>query len=73
MKYIQCYYTVQFSSIVQSYPIFATPSTAACQGSLSITNCQSTFKPMTIELVMLSNSLILCLPLLLLCSIFPRC
>ena len=38
--------------------------TAACQASLSITNSQSLFKLMSIELVMPSNHLILCHPLL---------
>ena len=51
---------------------FVTPWTAACQASLSITNCQSLRKPMSIESVMPSNHLILCHPLLLLPSIFPR-
>ena len=41
------------------------------QASLSITNTQSLLKLMSIELVMPSNHLILCLPLLLLSSIFP--
>ena len=48
-----------------------TPWTAACQASLSITNSQSLLKLMSIELVMPSNHLILCCPLLLLLSIFP--
>ena len=48
-----------------------TPWTAACQTSLSITNSWSLFKLMSIELVMPSNHLILCHPLLLLPSIFP--
>ena len=43
----------------------------ARQASLSITNSQSPPKPMSIELVMPSNHLILCHPLLLLPSIFP--
>ena len=47
------------------------PWTAACQASLSITNSWSLPKPMSIESVMPSNHLILCLPLLLLLSIFP--
>ena len=38
---------------------------------MSITNSQSLLKLMSIELVMPSNDLILCLPLLLLPSIFP--
>ena len=49
------------------------PLTAACKATLSITNSRSLPKPMTIELVMPSNHLILCCPLLLLppipCSI----
>ena len=45
--------------------------TAACQASLSITNSRSPPKPMSNELVMPPNHLILCHPLLLLPSIFP--
>ena len=48
-----------------------TPWTAARQASLSITNSQSLLKLMSIELVMPSNHLILCCPILLLLSIFP--
>ena len=44
---------------------------AVCQASLSITNSQSLLKLMFIELMMPSNHLILCRPLLLLPSIFP--
>ena len=51
--------------------LFVTPWTAARQASLSITNSQSSPKPMSIELVMPSNHLILCYSLLLLPSIFP--
>ena len=51
--------------------LFATPWTAARQASLSIANSQSLFKLVSIELVMPSNHLILCRPLLLLTSIFP--
>ena len=51
--------------------LFATPWTTACQASLSITNSQSPHKPMSIELVMPSNHLILYRHLLLLPSIFP--
>ena len=51
--------------------LFATPWTAAHQGSLSITNSQSLFKLMSIETVMPSNHLILCRPLLFPPSIFP--
>ena len=63
-----------FSS-VQSFShvqLFATPWTAARQVSLSFTNSWSLFKLMCIESVMPSNHLILCRPLLLLPSIFPR-
>ena len=49
----------------------AIPWTAAHQASLSITNSQSLLKPMSIELVMPSNHLILCCTLLLLPSVFP--
>ena len=49
----------------------ATPWTAACQASLSITNSQSLPKLMSIESVMPLNHQILCHPLLLLPSIFP--
>ena len=51
--------------------LFATPWTAAHQASLSISNSQSLLKLMSIELVMPSNHLILCHPLLLPPSIFP--
>ena len=51
--------------------LFATPGTAARQASLFITNSRSLLKLMSIESMMLSNHLILCLPLLLLPSIFP--
>ena len=51
--------------------LFATPGTAACQASLSITSSWSLLKLMSFESVMLSNYLILCRPLLLLPSIFP--
>ena len=52
--------------------LFVTPWTAAHQASLAITNSQSLPKLMSIELVMPSNHLILCCPLLLLPSIFPN-
>ena len=51
--------------------LFATPWTAAHQASLSLTNSRSLLKLMSIELVMSSNHLILCHPLLLPPSIFP--
>ena len=51
--------------------LFATPWTAVCQDSLSITSSQSLLKLMSIKLVIPSNHLILCHPLLLPPSIFP--
>ena len=63
-------HTVQSSHSVGSES-FATPWTAAFQASLSITNSQSLLKLMSLELVMPSNHLNLCHPILLLPSIFP--
>ena len=65
--------SVQFSSVqpLSHVRLFATPWTATRQASLSITNCRSLPKPMSIELVMPSNHLILCCHLFLLPSIFP--
>ena len=54
--------SVQLLSRVQ---LFVTPCIAARQASLSITNSQSSCKLMSIELVLPSNHLILCRPLLL--------
>ena len=51
--------------------LFVTPWTATCQASLSIINSWSLLKLTSVELVMPSNHLILCHPLLLLPSIFP--
>ena len=51
--------------------LFDTLWTAASQASLSIINSHSLLKLMSIRLVMPSNHLILCHPLLLLPSIFP--
>ena len=63
----------QFSSVqsLSHVRLFVTPWTAARQAFLSITNSRSPPKPMSIVLVMPSNHLILCRPLLLLPSIFP--
>ena len=60
--------SVQFLSHVR---LFVTPWSATCQASLSINNSRRLLKFMSIELVMLSNHLILCHPLLFLPSIFP--
>ena len=59
---------IQLLSLIQ---LFATPWSAACQASLSISNSRNLLKLMSIETVMLSNYLIFRHPLLLLPSIFP--
>ena len=66
--------TIALTDSVQSLSrvqLLTTPWTEAHQASLSITNTWSPPKPMSIKSVMSSNHLILCLPLLLLPSIFP--
>ena len=62
-----------FSSVqsLSRVRLLVTPSTAARQAFVSITNSLSLLKFMSIESVMPSNHLILCRPLLLLPSIFP--
>ena len=62
-----------FSSVqlLSRVRLFATPWTAACQASLSITNSRSLLKLMSVESVMLSNHLVLYHPLLFLPSILP--
>ena len=57
---------LQFSSVTQSCPTLCDSMTTARQASLSITNPRSLLKVMSTELVMPSNHLILCRPLLLL-------
>ena len=65
--------SVQFSSVqlLSHVRLFATQWTTACQPSLSFTISESLLKLMTLELVLPSNHLILCRPLLLPPSIFP--
>ena len=67
--------SVQFSPVqsLSHVQLFVTARTAACQASLSLTNSfgDPSPKPMSNELVMPINHLILCHPLLLLPSIFP--
>ena len=74
IKLLKVSLPVQFSSVqsLSRVRFFATPRTAACQASLTITNSRSLPKLMCIESVMPSNHLILCRPLLLLLSIFPN-
>ena len=63
----------RFSSVqlLSCVLLFATQWTAARQASLSITNSQSLLQLMSIELMMPSNHLILCRPVILLPSVFP--
>ena len=78
--FIICVSTVGFSFVITELVVVQSPShvrlfvapwTAACLASLSFTISQSLLKLVSIELVMPSNHLILCHPLLLLPSIFP--
>ena len=59
---LHTYPTPYFSSghLFSRVWLFATPWTAACQGSLSITNSQSLLKLMSVESMMPSNHFILC-------------
>jgi len=71
---IQWQKTSDSGVVVQSLSrvcLFVSPWTAARQASLSFIISQSLLRVMSIELVMLSNHLILCHSLLLLHSIFP--
>ena len=64
--------SLQFSSAVQSCLTLCDPMDCSThQASLFITNCQNLPKLMSNELMMPSNHLILCRPLLLLLSVFP--
>ena len=63
--------SVQLTLVSQSCPTFFNPRTTARNAFLSITNCRSPPKPMSIVSVMPSNHFILCRPLLLLPSVFP--
>ena len=66
-------FTVIFSSVqsLSHVRLFVTPWIAAGQASLSITKSWSSLKLMSIELVMLSNHLILCCPFLFCLQSFP--
>ena len=59
---------LQLSSVAQSRPALCDPMNRSL---LSITNSRSSLRLMSIELVMSSNHLVPCHPLLLLPSIFP--
>ena len=70
IKDLFIFHSVQSVQSLRCVQLFATPWTAAHQASLSITKSQSLLKLMSIELMMSSNHLILCHPLLLVSSIF---
>ena len=63
--------SVQFSSVAQSCPTLCKPMNCSVPGFPVHHQSQSLLKLMSTELVMPSNHLIPCLPLLLLPSIFP--
>ena len=62
----------QFSSVAQSCPILCDPMNHSRPGLPVYHQLPESTRPMSIELMMPSNRLILCRPLLLLPSIFPR-
>ena len=66
----QCLFLVVAVQLLIYVRFFLTARAAECQASLSFTTSQSLLKFMSIELVILSNRLCLCCPLLLLPSIF---
>ena len=69
-----CKLSGQIVAVVQSLSrvqLFVTPWTEACQAFLSFTISQSLLKFMSNELVIPSNHIILCHPLLLLSQSFP--
>ena len=73
---VVCLFSISFSDclsvqLLRCVWLIATPWTAACQASLSITNSWSLLKLMSIELVVPSNHLILCHPHFLPPSVFP--
>ena len=65
------WYVINSVQLLSCAWLFATPRTAACQASLSITNSQSLLKLISIKSVMPSNHVILCCLLLLQPSVFP--
>ena len=65
------YLTLSSVQLLSRVWLFVTPWTAAHQASLSYTISRSLLKLVSIELVIPSNHLILCHPLLLLPSVFP--
>ena len=72
LMYVSTHLYISSVQSLSRVRLFATPWTTAHQASLSITDSQSLPKLMSVELVMPSNHLILCHPLLLLPSISIR-
>ena len=71
ITFMFCYQYISSFQLLNCVQLVATPWTAACQASRSITNSWSLPKLMSIESVMPCNHLILCRSLLLMPSIFP--
>ena len=63
--------SIQYSSVTQSYPAFCGPMDCSMPGLPVHHQLPELLKIMSVELVMPSNQLILCCPLLILPSIFP--
>ena len=66
------YRSIRFSSVAQSCLTLYDPMDSAHQAFLSITNCRSLLKLLSMEEMMPSSHLIICRPLLFLPSIFPN-
>ena len=64
LMYGRSHYNIVIVQLLSPVWFFSIPWTAACQASLSFTNSQRLLKLMSIELVMPSNHLVLCRPLL---------
>ena len=71
-KWLRVASSVHFNSVTQSCSTLCDPMDCSSPGFPVHYQLQSLLKLMSIELVMPSNNLILCRPLLLLPSIFPR-
>ena len=64
VDYVKAFDCVDHNKLWKILKEMGIPDHLTCQASLSITNCQSSFKPMAIESVMPSSNLILCCPFL---------
>ena len=70
LRIVQVIFSQSFQTL-SHVRLFVTSWIVASQASLSITNSRNLLKLMSFELMMTSNHIILCRPLLLLPSIFP--